>query len=143
MGKDRDWDAICGLGWHAMTTAGQPLYETLQREDEIALFALFPHRGNSYLVVGEMPQGAYKVESLVMVPAEPLREHEDRTFWVAKGEVRENDSPREQVDFIVDTGTPFLLAPPKDYKRFLHSVFPQAVFHRLCGLDKAAGNLIV
>jgi len=67
----REWDGICGLGWHRMAAegTGQPLYRHFhpmyhnmqQRADVKPIFSLVPAPDRqAYIVVGEVPEAAVK-----------------------------------------------------------------------------------
>merc|ERR1719221_2246367 len=65
--KDRDWDAICGLGWYQIATAGKPLYSRIAAASHggRAVFSLVPGpQQQAYLVVGEIPHAACKPGTL-------------------------------------------------------------------------------
>jgi hypothetical protein len=160
--RHRDWDGICGLGWRRMAAqaTGQPLYRNFQPlyqafragrvgSAKAALFAFVPGpEGHPHLWLGAMPMGLYKTDTLSWSDAEPLRPNEDRSFWVSRGHLEIRGAqpvmpPPLLGRFIVDTATPFVLAPRSVYSDLIRSLFQDGVFNRLCGVDPAAGHLVV
>mmetsp|Transcript_86315 Transcript_86315/g.279487 ORF Transcript_86315/g.279487 Transcript_86315/m.279487 type:complete len:576 (-) Transcript_86315:239-1966(-) len=142
--RHRAWDGVCGLGWREMSTAGEPLYRNMQKLGGRAVFALVPTSASqTYLVVGEVPSAGYEAETLVWVDAERLGPGGHRSFWVAAGGLGTHTSKPMKTRFLLDTGTRFVLAPRKLYTHFVRSLFPSSLFDRLCGVDAAAGSLVV
>merc|ERR1719343_959867 len=69
----REWDGICGLGWRRLAQVQKPLYQMLQEQGEKAVFAMVPSGdGTSYMTVGELPEDAYKPDTLVWLEAETM-----------------------------------------------------------------------
>jgi hypothetical protein len=66
----------------------------------------------------------------------------DRTFWVVNGglSIRRRDPIPSR--FLIDTGTNFILAPPKFYPGFMRSLLPETVFDTSCGQDARSGNVV-
>lgn len=147
----REWDGICGLGWRRLSQVQKPLYQMLQEQGEKAVFAMVPSGdGTSYMTVGELPEGAYKPDSLVWVEAETidmpgnLKFKGERSFWIVSGGIAViNDEPRP-ARFLVDTGSnQVLFAPPSQYVALMQSLLPQDSFERHCMQDPSMGGLVV
>mmetsp|Transcript_94905 Transcript_94905/g.241318 ORF Transcript_94905/g.241318 Transcript_94905/m.241318 type:complete len:722 (-) Transcript_94905:254-2419(-) len=139
----RSWDGICGLGWKQIASAGTPLYQHLQQMGGKAIFGLVPSSGSSaYISVGSSELGSScKEGTLVWTTAEKLGG--ERSFWIASGGLAVHAKTPMQAKFLVDTGTTFILAPPKLYDSIVRSLFPAAVFDQQCGVDPSADNLVV
>mmetsp|Transcript_109808 Transcript_109808/g.354270 ORF Transcript_109808/g.354270 Transcript_109808/m.354270 type:complete len:749 (+) Transcript_109808:69-2315(+) len=141
----RTWDGICGLGWKQLASAGTPLYQHLQNLGGRAIFGLVPTSANTaYISVGSAQlDSACKPGTLVWTPAEALGAGRERSFWVASGGLAIHKKTPVKMRFLVDTGTTFLLVPPRFYDGLVRSVFPPNVFDEQCGLDPNADHLVV
>mmetsp|Transcript_172543 Transcript_172543/g.553149 ORF Transcript_172543/g.553149 Transcript_172543/m.553149 type:complete len:754 (+) Transcript_172543:151-2412(+) len=141
----RTWDGICGLGWKQIASAGTPLYQHFQNLGGRAIFGLVPTSANTaYISVGSAQlDSACKPGTLVWTPAEALGAGRERSFWVASGGLAIHKKTPVKMRFLVDTGTTFLLVPPRFYDGLVRSVFPPNVFDEQCGLDPNADHLVV
>jgi len=146
----REWDGICGLGWRRLAQVQKPLYQMLQEQGEKAVFAMVPSGdGTSYMTVGELPEDAYKPDTLVWVEAETmdmpgnLKFEGERSFWIVSGGIAViNDEPRP-ARFLVDTGSnQVLFAPPSQYAALMQSLLPQDSFEKHCMQDPSMGGLV-
>jgi len=144
--KGRDWDGICGLGWHQIATRDRPLYSRVAKASHggHAIFSFVPgaqHR--AYIVAGEVPRAAIQENTLSWARAEPLKPGGAQGFWVVSGGLAIHRRLPVSSRFIIDTGTSFLLAPPNKYLLFIRSLIPEDAFNTSCGVDIDAGNLVV
>jgi hypothetical protein len=151
----REWDGICGLGWHRMAAegTGQPLYRHFhpmyhnmqQRADVKPIFSLVPAPDRqAYIVVGEVPEAAVKQGTLSWLEAEPLVEGSPKSFWAVQGTIQargQDDAVKGR--FVVDTASPFLFAPRDLFPGFVRALLPEGHFDKLCGADANAGSLVV
>lgn len=150
----REWDGICGLGWHRMAAegTGQPLYRHFQpmhhnmqqRADVKPIFSLVPAPDRqAYIVVGEVPEAAMKEGTLAWLQAEPLVEGSPKSFWAVQGTIQARDRDEMRARFVVDTASPFLFAPRDLFPSFVRALLPEGHFDQLCGADPNAGSLVV
>mmetsp|Transcript_95005 Transcript_95005/g.205135 ORF Transcript_95005/g.205135 Transcript_95005/m.205135 type:complete len:604 (-) Transcript_95005:221-2032(-) len=141
---ERGWDGVCGLGWKQAEKAAAPLYKSRALVGKRYVFSLVPSRDgtDAYFTAGEVPQSSCLPGTTVWAPAEPLRKDGDLSYWLASGDVTFGGTQLKS-RFMVDSGTQFLLAPPKHYKEFIKALFPGSVFEQYCGIDREAGNLVV
>jgi len=142
----RDWDGICGLGWDQIATRERPLYSRVAKASHggHAIFSFVPgaeHR--AYIVAGEVPHAAIKENTLSWAKAEALKPGGAQGFWVVSGGLAIHRKLPVTSRFLIDTGTSFLLAPPNKYLLFIRSLIPEEAFNTSCGVDIAAGNLVV
>jgi len=146
----REWDGICGLGWRRLAQVQKPLYQMLQEQGQKAVFAMVPSGdGTSYMSVGELPEKAYKPDTLVWVEAETMdmpgnpQFEGERSFWIVSGGIAViNDKPRP-ARFLVDTGSnQVLFAPPSQYAALMQSLLPQESFEKHCAQDPSMGGLV-
>jgi len=142
----RDWDGICGLGWYQIATRERPLYSRVAKASRggHAIFSFVPgaeHR--AYIVAGQVPRAALKENTLSWARAEPLKPGGAQVFWVVSGGLAIHRRLPVSSRFLIDTGTSFLLAPPNKYLLFIRSLIPEEAFNTSCGVDIAAGNLVV
>merc|ERR550532_939151 len=144
----RSWDGICGLAWAGLARAGgKTFYQHFQDQGQEAIFSLVPTgHGEAYLALGNLPQDAYKPDTLVWTKAQPL-DHAtgmkagDHSFWVASGGLAINKKEPAPVRFLIDTGTnQALMVPPKYYQSIVNSLLPHDTFSRLCASTLAAAR---
>jgi len=143
--QHRTWDGICGLGWKQMSKTGTPLYKHLEQIGHKPIFTLVPGpSGQAFIVVGDVPVAAYQAGTLAWAPAEALTpSSKEKSYWLATGGIAIRNAQPTKVRFLIDTGTTFMLVPPKEFSTVVKSVFPQAVFNQLCGVDEDSGSLVV
>lgn len=145
--RERDWDGICGLGWHQIATKDErPLYSRVARASHggHAVFAFVPGPAKqAYIVAGEVPYAAMKKGSLVWADGEALKLGDEQGFWVVSGGLAIHRASPVPSRFLLDTGTSFVLAPPNKYLLFVRSLIPENAFNTSCGMDVKAGNLVV
>jgi hypothetical protein len=156
--RDRSWDGICGLGFQSLSQFGEPFYRRMQEGGNRALFTFIPtSRSSSRLVIGEVPETAYKPGTLVWTATEPLGASKnglklpfgrdaatEKSFWITSGGIAVHKATPTPVRFLVDTGTnQVLMAPARQYLSIMRSVLPEKEFNELCGLDNSNGGLVI
>mmetsp|Transcript_71254 Transcript_71254/g.201976 ORF Transcript_71254/g.201976 Transcript_71254/m.201976 type:complete len:734 (-) Transcript_71254:495-2696(-) len=144
--QQRDWDGVCGLGMHQIATGGRPLFRRIAASSRggQGIFALVPGTVEQpYLVTGGVPHEACKEGTLRWLEVAPLRPGAPRSFWAFSGGLAIHRRLPVPSLFVLDSGTSFMLAPPGKFIAFVQSLFLMDTFSRLCGLDAAAGNLVV
>mmetsp|Transcript_11350 Transcript_11350/g.35129 ORF Transcript_11350/g.35129 Transcript_11350/m.35129 type:complete len:589 (-) Transcript_11350:154-1920(-) len=144
--RKRDWDGICGLGRYQIATAGAPLWGRIAAASHggHSVFAFVPGPNQkAYFLAGEVPYTACKEGTLSWAKTVPMQRGGRSNFWVISGGLAIHQNTPVQSKFLIDTGTAFLLAPPSKYFLFIRSLFPVKAFTHLCGLDEAAGGLVV
>mmetsp|Transcript_18472 Transcript_18472/g.46134 ORF Transcript_18472/g.46134 Transcript_18472/m.46134 type:complete len:574 (+) Transcript_18472:93-1814(+) len=143
--RHRAWDGVCGLGWKQLSDEGDPLYKNLN--GGLPIFALIPTGrnglGSTFLSVGELPEEDIMMNTLGWAQAEKLGNDDKLSFWVASGSMELNFAVSFKARFLVDTGSAYLLVPRMHYKNVLMSILTEPVFKSDCGVDVAAGNLVV
>jgi len=146
MSQDRSWDGVCGLGFRQLSDAGQPLYRNMP-PGQPPYFSLIPSNSGGHLTtflsIGDLPMFNILPETLGWASAEPLVKDDKLSFWVVSGGLKSNSIASTPSRFLLDTSTAYILAPRKDYKTLMMSLFPQNDFEQSCGIDQSAGNLIV
>lgn len=154
--KDRDWDAICGLGHHQIATKLPALYSRVAGASPggLAVFALLPGSyGHAYTVADKVPLSAIKPGTLAwvdadpvhsghVVDAEPVRSSGHGAFWVVPGGVTTHQNLMMPARFALDTGSPFLLVPPSLYLSLIHSLIPAQMLGESCGTALGTGNVV-
>jgi len=142
--RRRSWDGVCGLGWRGFSQFGTPFYEGLKASGQQPIFALVPGPNASspnWFGIGEVLDAALAPGSLSWGQA--LQPH---SFWVVDGEVFARFTERDgrfRAKLLVDTGTTFLLAPSREYLPLIRTIFREQDFHRLCGIDRYSGNIVI
>lgn len=141
--KGVDWDSVCGLAWPREEEAAQlrapSLALNMMRTGGHAVFTLAPGLGDrSYVVAGDVPQTIYKQGTLVWEELEVS--NETRPFWVVPGQAQLGGERSHEARFLVDTGTSFIYVPPAVLYKDLDL---GGAISSGCGLDPAAGNLLV
>ena len=79
---------------------------------------------------------AIKPETLAWAAAEPPAPGHNLSFWITTGGLAIHQKDPRPTRFIVDTGTNFLLAPPKDYISLVTSIIPENTFSKACKYDQ-------
>jgi len=149
--RSRPWNGVCGLGWRSLARTGLPLYTMLSKAGVPAIFTLVPEGSPddpAIFAVGMEPPAAEIQGAISWAPAmEPL------SFWIVAGSVVQPPGVVTATSisasgtvtparFLVDTGTTFLLVPPRKYFDLVRELFPETVFDRFCGIDPKAGNVV-
>jgi len=136
----RPWDGVCGIGWRSLARSGVPLYSQLRKVGQ-AIITLVPaglsHGDSAVLATGFIPFAEVQ-GPIAWTPAlEPL------SFWIVSGAVVQPGIFRTPARLLIDTGTTFLLVPPKKYFPMVRALIGQEFFDRLCGVDRRAGNIVI
>jgi len=143
--RDRDWDGICGVGWQHVAREGPPWFSSvIENSQGRTFFSLVPgHDGTGRMVIGDLPVEAMKKETLVWVSKEPSASGSGTALWMFKGGLAIHRAVPTPAKFIIDTGTSFVLTPANLYVAFVREMLPFNAFDKACGVDAAAGNLVI
>jgi len=138
----RNWDGICGLGWKRLAAETTPLYKGLQKQMGSAVIGLVPEGGRgSYMTVGaQSAEAACQPSTLSWSPL--VKVGGEKSFWVIEGGLAIHKKTPTKVNWLVDTGTSFILVPPKVFTSLIGSIFPKETFDQKCGMDQLGGVVI-